>query len=159
AWSYPNPDPGYESITDYLAFYPRRMDACWVGDDPVTPQPGLYYGGWGTPQLTGPVKGEPGAEAWERGGRDYTCAAMVGLVPGPLRRTTSPPPRTPPGPALVPAPSTRAALAVLQIAAIAVVLVALPLPRFELDRYTIPKELVVELAALAAGTLCLSSAR
>jgi hypothetical protein len=78
---------------------------------------------------------------------------------GPLRRTPSPPPRTPPGPALVPAPSTRAALVVLQIAAVAVIIAALPLPQFELDRYTIPKELVVELAALAAGALCLASAR
>jgi hypothetical protein len=78
---------------------------------------------------------------------------------GPLRRTQSPPSRTPPGPALVPTPSTRAALLVLQIAAVAVIIAALPLPRFELDRYTIPKELVVELAALGAGALCLSSAR
>ena len=78
---------------------------------------------------------------------------------GPLRHTLSPPPRTPPGPELIPAPSTRAALLVLQIAAIAVIIAALPLPRFELDRYTIPKELVVELAALGAGCLCLSSAR
>jgi hypothetical protein len=78
---------------------------------------------------------------------------------GPLRRTQSPPSRTPPAPALVPAPSTRAALLVLQIAAVAVIIAALPLPRFELDRYTIPKELVVELAALGAGALCLSSAR
>ncbi len=78
---------------------------------------------------------------------------------GPLRRTPSTPPRTPPAPALLPGPQTRAALVVLQIAAVAVVIAALPLPRFELDRYTIPKELVVELAALAAGALCLSSAR
>ena len=78
---------------------------------------------------------------------------------GPLRRTLPPPSRTPPGPALVPASSTRAALLVLQIAAVAVIIAALPLPRFELDRYTIPKELVVELAALVAGGLCLSSAR
>ena len=78
---------------------------------------------------------------------------------GPLRRTPSSPPRTPPAPALLPGPQTRAALVILQIAAVAVVIAALPLPRFELDRYTIPKELVVELAALAAGMLCLSSAR
>lgn len=64
AWSYPRPDPGYEAITDYLGFYPRRMDACWVGEDRVSPQPGLYYGGWVTPELTGPFKGAPGSEAW-----------------------------------------------------------------------------------------------
>jgi uncharacterized protein (DUF427 family) len=64
AWSYPAPDPGFEAIRDYLAFYPRRMDACWVGDDRVTPQPGFYYGGWVTPDLTGPFKGIPGSDAW-----------------------------------------------------------------------------------------------
>jgi len=64
AWSYRSPDPGFEAIIDHLAFYPRRMDACWVGNDRVTPQPGLYYGGWVTPELTGPFKGAPGSESW-----------------------------------------------------------------------------------------------
>lgn len=63
-WSYPAPDPGFEEIRDYLSFYPRRMDACWVGETRVTPQPGYYYGGWVTPDLTGPFKGIPGSEAW-----------------------------------------------------------------------------------------------
>ncbi len=60
---------------------------------------------------------------------------------------------------LRPIPAPRAALVVIQIAAVAVVLVALPFPLFELDRYTIPKELVLEFAALAAGLICLASAR
>jgi uncharacterized protein (DUF427 family) len=64
AWSYPEPDPGYETIRNYLSFYPRRMDACWVGENRVTPQPGLYYGGWVTPNLVGPFKGVPRSEAW-----------------------------------------------------------------------------------------------
>ena len=64
AWSYPDPDPGYEAIRDYLAFYPRRMSACYVGEHRVQPQPGLYYGGWVTPELVGPFKGAPGTEAW-----------------------------------------------------------------------------------------------
>ena len=63
-WSYPEPDPGFEEIRDYLAFYPRRMEACWVGEQRGTPQPGLYYGGWVTPDLVGPFKGAPGSEAW-----------------------------------------------------------------------------------------------
>jgi uncharacterized protein (DUF427 family) len=63
-WSYPSPDPGFEAIRDWIAFYPRRMDACWVGDARVTPQPGFYYGGWVTPELTGPFKGVPGSDAW-----------------------------------------------------------------------------------------------
>lgn len=64
AWSYPEPDPGYEAITNYLSFYPRRMDTCYVGQHRVTPQPGFYYGGWVTPDLVGPFKGIPGSEAW-----------------------------------------------------------------------------------------------
>jgi uncharacterized protein (DUF427 family) len=64
AWSYPEPDANFESIRDYLAFYPRRMDACFVGADRVTPQPGFYYGGWVTPALVGPFKGVPGSESW-----------------------------------------------------------------------------------------------
>ena len=64
AWSYRAADPGYEVITDYVAFYPRRMDVCWVGEDRVQPQPGLYYGGWITPELVGPFKGAPGSETW-----------------------------------------------------------------------------------------------
>ena len=64
AWSYPEADAGFESIRDYFAFYPRRMDACYVGTDRATPQPGFYYGGWVTPELVGPFKGVPGSESW-----------------------------------------------------------------------------------------------
>jgi uncharacterized protein (DUF427 family) len=64
AWSYPEPDPDYEPIQNYLSFYPRRMDACYVGEHRVTPQPGFYYGGWVTPNLVGPFKGIPGSEGW-----------------------------------------------------------------------------------------------
>ncbi len=64
AWSYRAPDPGYETIKDYVAFYPRRMGACWVGEHRVQPQPGLYYGGWVTPELVGPFKGALGSETW-----------------------------------------------------------------------------------------------
>jgi uncharacterized protein (DUF427 family) len=64
AWSYPDPDSGFEVIRDYLAFYPRRMDACYVGGHRVTAQPGFYYGGWVTPELVGPFKGVPGSDSW-----------------------------------------------------------------------------------------------
>jgi hypothetical protein len=40
------------------------MDACYVGEDRVTPQPGGFYGGWITPELIGPFKGAPGTEWW-----------------------------------------------------------------------------------------------
>ncbi len=64
AWSYPDPDPDYGVIKDYLAFYPGEMDACYIGARRVTPQPGHYYGGWITPEVVGPFKGEPGSEEW-----------------------------------------------------------------------------------------------
>jgi uncharacterized protein (DUF427 family) len=64
AWSYPQPWPGYEEIQDCIAFYPGRMDACTLDDQRVVPQPGEFYGGWITPEIVGPFKGEPGTEGW-----------------------------------------------------------------------------------------------
>ena len=64
AWSYPEPFEGYEALTDRMAFFPGRVDACFLGDERVTPQPGEYYGGWVTQNLVGPFKGEPGTEDW-----------------------------------------------------------------------------------------------
>jgi uncharacterized protein (DUF427 family) len=64
AWSYETPDEGFEPICGHLAFYAGKMDACNVGDDRVTPQPGEYYGGWITPNIVGPFKGEPGSSRW-----------------------------------------------------------------------------------------------
>ena len=64
AWSYPRPWAGFEAIRDHLAFYAGKMDACYVGEVQVTPQAGRFYGGWITPDLVGPFKGEPGTEHW-----------------------------------------------------------------------------------------------
>lgn len=64
AWSYPEPDPGYAALRDHLAFFAGRVDACFVGDARVLPQPGGFYGGWITPELVGPFKGERGSEGW-----------------------------------------------------------------------------------------------
>ncbi|MAS34691.1 MAG: hypothetical protein CL610_11835 [Anaerolineaceae bacterium] len=64
AWSYPQPGPGFESIMDHLAFYPGRMDACYIDDEQVTPQPGDFYGGWITSDIVGPFKGGPGTWGW-----------------------------------------------------------------------------------------------
>jgi len=64
AWSYPDPPPDYEAIRDFPAFYPDRMDACYVDGERVRPQPGKFYGGWITRDVVGPFKGEPGTEGW-----------------------------------------------------------------------------------------------
>ncbi len=63
AWSYPQPSPGFADIVDHVAFYPADFD-CFVDDEPVTPQPGGFYGGWVTKELAGPFKGERGTMVW-----------------------------------------------------------------------------------------------
>jgi uncharacterized protein (DUF427 family) len=63
AWSYPQPLPGAEAIAGCVAFYARGLD-CRVGGAVVTPQPGGFYGGWITPELVGPFKGEAGSTGW-----------------------------------------------------------------------------------------------
>ncbi len=64
AWFYTNPTSGYTSIKNYVAFYPQKMDACYVDGELVKPQPGGFYGGWITSGIVGPFKGEPGTEGW-----------------------------------------------------------------------------------------------
>lgn len=58
AWTYHDPSPGFESLRDAVAFYAGPMDACFVDDERVEPQPGGFYGGWITADVTGPFKGE-----------------------------------------------------------------------------------------------------
>lgn len=63
-WSYPDPSPEFEAIKDSIAFYPGLMDECTVDGEPVLPQPGDFYGGWITSEITGPFKGGLGTLAW-----------------------------------------------------------------------------------------------
>ncbi len=63
AWTYANPQRGYEAIRDWIAFYPGRVE-CKLGNELVTPQPGEFYGGWITAEITGPFKGIPGSSGW-----------------------------------------------------------------------------------------------
>lgn len=64
AWFYPNPTPDYAEIKDQVAFYASKMDACFVEDERVKPQPGDFYGGWITSSIDGPFKGSPGTSGW-----------------------------------------------------------------------------------------------
>ena len=64
AWYYPEPTPGYEMIADHVSVYPARMEACFLGDELVTPQGGDFYGGWITSDVVGPFKGGPGTRGW-----------------------------------------------------------------------------------------------
>jgi uncharacterized protein (DUF427 family) len=64
AWYYPSPTPAFAAIKDAVAFYAGPMDACYVDDELVTPQPGGFYGGWITADVVGPFKGGPGSWGW-----------------------------------------------------------------------------------------------
>jgi len=63
-WGYADPTPAYDALRDHVAVYAGRMDACFVGDEKVIPQPGGFYGGWITAAFIGPFKGGPGTQFW-----------------------------------------------------------------------------------------------
>jgi uncharacterized protein (DUF427 family) len=64
AWTYRRPSRPFDEIRDHVAFYAEPMDACFVGDEQVQPQPGNFYGGWVTSSVVGPFKGGPGTVGW-----------------------------------------------------------------------------------------------
>ncbi len=64
AWYYPHPSKGYESLANYVAFYPGKMDACYVDGERVQAQEGDFYGGWITANIVGPFKGRAGTFGW-----------------------------------------------------------------------------------------------
>ncbi|MFW6075830.1 MAG: DUF427 domain-containing protein [Chloroflexota bacterium] len=64
AWSYPHPTEHFRDLRDYIAFYPGRVDACYLGDEQVQSQEGDFYGGWITSDIAGPFKGSPGTRGW-----------------------------------------------------------------------------------------------
>ena len=64
AWFYPEPTRSFRDLEGYVAFYPSKMDACWVGGEKVEAQEGDFYGGGITPDIVGPFKGSPGTWGW-----------------------------------------------------------------------------------------------
>jgi len=63
-WWYPEPDPRYPWLVERVAVYPGPFEAVTLGGERVLPQPGGFYGGWITPDVVGPFKGEPGSWGW-----------------------------------------------------------------------------------------------
>jgi uncharacterized protein (DUF427 family) len=63
-WTYPAPRPVFAPIRDHMAVYAGRVEACFLDEERVTPQPGGFYGGWITAELVGPFKGGPGTMGW-----------------------------------------------------------------------------------------------
>jgi uncharacterized protein (DUF427 family) len=64
AWYYPAPRKQFAEIEGYIAFYPSKMDACYVDEERVQAQPGDFYGGWITSNIVGPFKGAAGTMGW-----------------------------------------------------------------------------------------------
>jgi len=64
AWTYPDPTPAFEAISDAWAVMPGAVDACRVDGETVRPQEGGFYGGWITDAVVGPFKGGPGSWGW-----------------------------------------------------------------------------------------------
>jgi uncharacterized protein (DUF427 family) len=64
AWSYPDPTRWFEAIAHHFAFYPSKVDGCYVNGERVWAQEGDFYGGWITSKVVGPFKGGPGTWGW-----------------------------------------------------------------------------------------------
>lgn len=58
-WSYDSPTGGFAPIQGYLSLYAGPWD-CFVDGEKVEAQPGDFYGGWVTSDITGIVKGRNG---------------------------------------------------------------------------------------------------
>lgn len=63
AWAYPKPKRAFRRLRDYVCFYPGRVE-CRVDGVRVQAQQGGFYGGWITPEIVGPFKGDPGTGGW-----------------------------------------------------------------------------------------------
>ena len=62
-WRYIEMFPEFSKIYKWVAFYPNKSE-CFLGSERVTSQPGGYYGGWVSQDLSGPIKGAPGTSGW-----------------------------------------------------------------------------------------------
>ena len=62
-WRYIEMFPEFSTIYKWVSFYPNKSD-CFLDGEKVTFQPGGYYGGWVSQDLSGPIKGSPGSSGW-----------------------------------------------------------------------------------------------
>jgi len=63
AWTYPQPNPTFEGLRNWVCFYPGRIE-CYISGERVRPQEGGFYGGWVTDSIAGPWKGGPNTSHW-----------------------------------------------------------------------------------------------
>lgn len=64
AWSYLSPEAPFAMLKGRFAFHPHLFDTCLVDGERAMAQPGGFYGGWVTRDVTGPFKGGPGTRDW-----------------------------------------------------------------------------------------------
>lgn len=64
AWFYADPTDEFARIKNHIAFYPSKMDACYVNDELARSQSSDFYGGWITGEIVGPFKGGAGTWGW-----------------------------------------------------------------------------------------------
>lgn len=57
-WSYPKPTQPFSLLAGWISVYPRQVDGCLLEGETVWAQPGLFYGGWISPWIRGPFKGD-----------------------------------------------------------------------------------------------------
>ena len=58
-WSYTKPTESFSLLAGWIGVYPRRVDRCRLECEEVLAQPGEFYGGWVSPWIQGPFKGDP----------------------------------------------------------------------------------------------------
>ena len=63
AWRYDHPSERFMEIDGWYSFYASQAD-CFVNGEQVQAQQGDFYGGWITPEIVGPFKGDPGTLGW-----------------------------------------------------------------------------------------------
>jgi hypothetical protein len=63
-WGYPGPTSPFEIIRDHIAFDAAAIDACFVDDEGVVPQPGGFNGDGITSAVSDPFKGVLGSGFW-----------------------------------------------------------------------------------------------
>ena len=63
-WFYPNPNPNFLNIRNYIGFYSSKVDICIVNGECAIKQEGDFFGGWITSNLIGPFKGGISTSKW-----------------------------------------------------------------------------------------------
>ncbi len=59
AWSYSQPTEAFSLLAGRISVYPRSVDLCRLEGEDILSQPGEFYGGWISPWIQGPFKGDP----------------------------------------------------------------------------------------------------